>query len=617
MPIRQLPPELVNRIAAGEVIERPASVVKELVENAIDAGARSIEIVTGNGGLGLIRVTDDGCGMDAGDLALCVERHATSKLAGEDLLRIATLGFRGEALPSIGSVARLRIASKPGGGGAQEIEVDAGRKDGPRPVALNGGTRVEVHDLFYATPARLKFMKSEPAENAAISQLVKRFVLAFPSISFSTTSGDRAGLTFPAVMEGDEAALRLRLAKVMGKDFAADAVPIAGEREGVRITGFAGLPTLNRPTQQMQYLFINGRPVKDRLLLAAIRAAYGDLTPRGRHPMAVLFVALPPEEVDVNVHPAKSEVRFRDSGLARGLVVRAIRRALEDAGVRTSAALSGAAMAFGGGVKDAAGSAADFSGAAADGPGNRSWAPSSNHRASAARPGAFAARGLAEDWQMPLDGVGGVSANASAAGAPAAAELLRQPLGAARAQLHETYIVAETANSVVIVDQHAAHERLVYEKLKHAIGNGGVEGQLLLIPEVVELDADAAGLLASRADELAPLGLVLEAFGDGAILVREVPALLARADIKALIRDLAEEVEMLGTADTLEDRLHEICARIACHGSVRAGRLLKADEMNALLREMEATPASGQCNHGRPTFVELKLADIERLFSRR
>ena len=604
MPIRQLPPQLINRIAAGEVIERPASAIKELVENAIDAGARNIEIVATGGGLSLIRVTDDGCGMDAADLALCVERHATSKLAGEDLLRIATLGFRGEALPSIGSVAKLSIASKPRGGGQGfEVEVIAGRKDGPRPAALNGGTRVEVRDLFYATPARLKFMKSESAENAAIGQLVKRFALAFPGIGFAMANGDRVATQFPAVMAGDAEGLRLRLARVMGKEFAADAVPLDTERDGVRIEGFAGLPTLSRPTQQMQYLFINGRPVKDRLLLAAVRAAYGDLVPRGRHPMLALFVTAPAEEVDVNVHPAKSEVRFRDSGLVRGLVVSAIRRALEAGGVKTSVALAGAAAAFAGGAAPARHTGAG------------SWSPSSAYRAGSprtARPGGFA-----EDWQMPLDGVEAVSANAETASAPPPAHLLSHPLGAARAQLHQTYIVAETGSSVIIVDQHAAHERLVYEKLKHAIGNGGVERQLLLIPEVDELDGDTDALLASRADDLTGLGLVLEAFGDGAILVREVPALIANGDVKALVRDLAEELEMLGTASALEDRLHEICARIACHGSVRAGRNLKPDEMNALLREMEATPNAGQCNHGRPTFIELQLTDIEKLFARR
>jgi DNA mismatch repair protein MutL len=609
MPIGQLTPQLINRIAAGEVIERPASAVKELVENAIDAGARNIEIVISGGGLGLIRVTDDGNGMDVTDLNLCVERHATSKLSDEDLLRISTLGFRGEALPSIGSVAKLTIASKPRGGReAFAVEVDAGRKSDPMPVALNTGTRVEVQHLFYATPARLKFMKTEVAENNAIAQLVKRFALAFPNIGISLTTGERSSLTFAAVLPGDDEAIRLRLSRVMGKDFAADAQPIGVEREGVRVDGFAGLPTLNRPTQQMQYLFVNGRPVHDRLLLAAMRAAYGDLVPRGRHPMVVLFVTLPAEEVDVNVHPAKSEVRFRDGGLIRGLVVSAIRQAVNDAGVKTSVALTGEMV-------DDNTDHVPQPGAPVPPPayraGNGGWGTP--------RPPLSARRGsgFAESWQMPFAGFEALSANTAAATYNADPELPSFPLGAARAQLHNTYIVAETTDSVIIVDQHAAHERLVYEKLKIGLAETRVESQMLLIPEVVELDSDTAALIEGRGEELARLGLVVEAFGPGAVLVREVPALLAKADIKALIRDIAEELEALGVVVSLEDRLHQICARIACHGSVRAGRSLKPEEMNALLREMEATPSAGQCNHGRPTFVELKLADVEKLFARR
>jgi DNA mismatch repair protein MutL len=597
MPIRQLPPQLINRIAAGEVIERPASAVKELVENAIDAGARSIEVVATNGGLGLIQVTDDGCGMDAADLGASVERHATSKLDGDDLLNIATLGFRGEALPSIGAVSKLMIASRPPGAAcAFAIAIDAGRRDGPKPAALNAGTQVEVRDLFYATPARLKFMKSEAAENAATAQLIKRFALAFPAIGFSLATGERTGLSFPAVHAGDDEGLRLRLAKVMGREFAEDAVIVAAERGGVRVEGFAGLPTLNRPTQQSQYLFVNGRPVKDRLLLAALRAAYGDLVPRGRHPMVALFIALPCREVDVNVHPAKAEVRFRDSALVRGMVISALRNALADAGVRTTTALAAGAVGTNG----------------------RSPASPSTWRGQAYETSyAGRAAGFAEDWQMPIGGLGGPSANAAANAAPAEPDSTRHRLGAARAQLHRTYIVAETPASVVIVDQHAAHERLVYEKLKASLTNGGVETQMLLIPEVVELDVDAAELLLSRAGELGQLGLAMEAFGGGAVLVREVPALIAGADVKALMHDLAEEISVLGSAAGLEERLHAICARIACHGSVRAGRRLTAEEMNALLREMEATPNASQCNHGRPTFIELALADIEKLFSRR
>jgi DNA mismatch repair protein MutL len=610
MRIRQLPPQLINRIAAGEVIERPASAVKELVENAIDAGARNIDITTAGGGLGLIRVTDDGCGMDAADLAACVERHATSKLADDDLLNILTLGFRGEALPSIGSVSKLSIASRPRGAEiAFAIDIDAGRRDGPKPAPLNAGTRVEVRDLFYATPARLKFMKSEPAENAATSQLIKRFALAFPMIALSLSTGERTGLSFAAVQPGDHEGLRLRLAKVMGREFAEDALVVGAERDGVRVEGFAGLPTLNRPTQQAQYLFINGRPVKDRLLLAAVRAAYGDLVPRGRHPMLALFIALPPQEVDVNVHPAKSEVRFRDSPLVRGLVVSALRSVLAQVGVRTTSALAMGAM----NALSGAGNGGTGAGGYARPPVPAAYP----HGRSYSAPYRPRPTGFAEDWQMPLDGVSGPSANTAAGGLPPAEEAPAHPLGAARAQLHRTYIVAETSSSVILVDQHAAHERLVYEKLKAGLSGGRVESQMLLMPEVVELDADAASLLVSRADDLSRLGLAIEAFGGGAVLVREVPALIAGGDIKALVRDLAEEMEMLGTSDALEARLHEICARIACHGSVRAGRRLTPEEMNALLREMEATPHAHACNHGRPTFIELQLADIEKLFARR
>jgi DNA mismatch repair protein MutL len=607
MPIRQLPPQLVNQIAAGEVIERPASAVKELVENAIDAGARSVEVVTTNGGLGLIRVTDDGSGMDAGDLAACVERHATSKLAGDDLLNIMTLGFRGEALPSIGAVSKLSIASRPRGAAtAFVIDIDAGRRDGPKPAALNAGTRVEVRDLFYATPARLKFMKSEAAENAATAQLIKRMALAFPAVTLSLTTGERAGLSFPAILPGDEEGLRLRLARVMGREFAEDAITVGAERSEVRVEGFAGLPTLNRPTQQSQYLFINGRPVKDRLLLAAVRAAYGDLVPRGRHPMLALFIALPCREVDVNVHPAKAEVRFRDSALVRGLVVSALRQALGEAGLRTTSALAA----------DALTAMTAGNGMATGRTPYPSAYPRGNTYGAPYRPSR--APGFAEDWQMPLEGVAAaVSANTAADSVPQEAAADEHPLGAARAQLHRTYIVAETPSSVILVDQHAAHERLVYEKLKTSLAAGGAERQMLLIPEVVELDADTAAQLLDRETDLARLGLAIEAFGGSAILVREVPALIAGADIKALIRDLAEEIEMLGTATALEERLHAICARIACHGSVRAGRRLTPEEMNALLREMEVTPHSGQCNHGRPTFIELQLTDIEKLFARR
>jgi DNA mismatch repair protein MutL len=617
--IRQLRPETINRIAAGEVIERPASVVKELVENALDAGASDIEVVTAAGGISLIRVTDNGGGMGAADLGLAVERHATSKLADDDLFNIATLGFRGEALPSIGAIAHLAVASRPrGASAAHEIVVDRGAKEAVRPAALNAGTRVEVRELFSATPARLKFLKSERAENMAISEVVKRLAMAHPMVGFSLTTGERAGLKLPAQPPGPEGHLA-RLGRIMGREFLADALAIDIEREGVRVTGFAGLPTLHRPDPGQQYLFVNGRPVKDRLLIGAVRAAYGDLVPKMRHPLLALNVALPPREVDVNVHPSKAEVRFRDSGRVRSLVAGALRAALDAAGHRATVAGGLAAADVLAKGSDPAGLTPCQDRAV---PRSDRGRHSYGHLPMGSDPqGLTPNRGFAEDWQAPLDGLTAPSADASASAAPPLAELLDRPLGAARAQLHETYIVAQTRNSVVIVDQHAAHERLVYERLKAALADGGVARQALLIPEVVDLDGDEAAALAEAAPELEQLGLALETFGPGAVLVREVPALLAGGDIKGLVRDLAREAqgegECEGEGGLLKERLEAVCAAMACHGSVRAGRRLTPEEMNALLRAMEATPRSGQCNHGRPTYVELKLADIERLFGRR
>jgi DNA mismatch repair protein MutL len=603
--IRQLRPETVNRIAAGEVIERPASAVKELVENALDAGATDIEVVTVGGGLSLIRVTDNGSGMSAADLALAVERHATSKLADEDLFNIATLGFRGEALPSIGSVAHLSIASRlREDRAAHEIVVDRGAKQSARPAALNSGTRVEVRELFSATPARLKFLKSERAENMAITEAVKRLAMAHPTAAFALVTGERAGLKLPPQPLGPDGHLA-RLGRIMGREFLDDALPIEAQRDGVQVTGFAGLPTLHRPDPGQQYLFVNGRPVKDKLLIGAVRAAYADLLPRGRYPLLALFVSLPPHEVDVNVHPTKAEVRFRDAGGVRSLVASALRAALEAAGHRAS--VSGGLTAVG--VLARAAQSA-YSGVASD----RAGAVGVGARVGLSRYAGMPS-GFAEDWQAPIEGLDALSA--SAAPPEAAAELLDRPLGAARAQLHETYIVAQTRDSVVIVDQHAAHERLVYERIKAAMQNGGVARQVLLIPEIVELDPDEKAALVEAAGALGQLGLVLEPFGPGAVMVREVPALLGHANARGLVRDLAREVVNEGDASLLKERLEAVCSTMACHGSVRAGRRLGPDEMNALLREMEATPHSGQCNHGRPTYIELKLNDIERLFGRR
>jgi DNA mismatch repair protein MutL len=602
---------LVNRIAAGEVVERPAAAVKELVENAIDAGATRIEIVVHDGGQSLIVVSDDGAGMSAQELALSVERHCTSKLPDDDLLDIPFLGFRGEALPSIGAVSRLTITSRKRGSElAWSVSVEGGVKAAVKPASHSAGTRVEVRDLFYATPARLKFLKTPRTERDQAVDVVERLAMAHPEIAFAVAAEDgRELLRLPALhadlVGGDPVATRrARLSAVLGRSFADNALPVEAVRDSVRLTGLIGLPTLNRATARDQYLFVNGRPVRDKLLLGAVRGAYQDFLARDRHPMVVLFLDLPASEVDVNVHPAKAEVRFRDSGLVRGLIVGALRRALDAAGHRAATTVADAAVA-----------------ALRPGAGPLLHAGGAHHF-----PRHGLSYGLAEtaaEYQAPLDaGVAGfdrpaarsVDVSSEAAAAP---ELTRYPLGAARAQLHETYIVAQTEAGIVIVDQHAAHERLVYERMKDAMAANGVARQLLLLPEVVELEEAAVARLTARARELAELGLVIEPFGPGAVAVREVPALLGEIDIQGLVRDLADELAELGEAYSLKETLEEFCGTLACHGSVRAGRLLTQAEMNALLRQMEATPHSGQCNHGRPTYVELKLADIEKLFGRR
>lgn len=599
MPIRRLPPETVNRIAAGEVVERPASAVKELVENALDAGAGRVEIEADGGGLSRILVSDDGSGLSPDELSLAVERHATSKLAPQpdgtwDLLHIATLGFRGEALPSIGSVARLSIASRVRGGDANAILVEGGSVGDVGPAAFAGpcGARVEVRDLFYATPARLKFMKSERSEQMAIAEEVKRQAMAHEAVGFTLDLDGRRTLRLMPEHPGPEGRLK-RLAAVLGGDFQDNALEIDQEREGVRLSGFAGLPTYNRGNAAHQYLFVNGRPVRDRLLQGALRAAYADYLARDRHPAAALYLELDPQLVDVNVHPAKAEVRFRDPALVRGLIVGALRHALAGAGHRASTTVAAAAL---GGFRPQSGpSPRGFSAWSAGG-----WTPA---------PSTPSIPGLAE-----------ASARFEAPEPMPSAEVIDPvdyPLGAARAQVHETYIVAQTRDGIVVVDQHAAHERLVYERMKHEMDAGGVTRQTLLLPEVVELDPAEAERVIARADELAGLGLIIESFGPGAILVRETPALLGETNAAGLIRDIADDLAENGQALALKERLEEVCSTMACHGSVRAGRRLTAAEMNALLREMEATPHSGQCNHGRPTYVELKLADIERLFGRR
>ena len=586
MKIRRLSEGTINRIAAGEVVERPASAVKELVENALDAGAARIDVAISAGGADLILVEDDGEGMSADDLALAVERHATSKLRGDDLSNIQTMGFRGEALPSIGAVARLSIASRTADGEAHEIRVDGGHVDGPGPTGFRArgqhGARVEVRELFFATPARLKFLKSARSEDLATLDIVKRLAMARPDVGFTLTLDGRRALDLAA--EADFFSGRLnRLAKIMGRDFGDNAAPVSVEREGVKIAGFAGLPTYNRANSAMQFLFVNGRPVRDKLLIGAVRGAYADFLARDRHPALALFLECDPAFVDVNVHPAKTEVRFRDSGLVRGLIVSSLKRALSDAGHRASTTVAGDALAS-----------------------LRSGA----YVYQEPRPG----QGMfdaAREYHAPLF-TPGARVEEAPADTPA-----DTPLGAARAQLHETYIVAQTKDGIVIVDQHAAHERLVYEKMKQAMADGGIARQPLLIPEVVDLDPAEVERVAARADQLAELGLIVEKFGPDAVVVREVPAMLGRLDIKGLLRDLADDIAETGSALSLKERLEAVAGTLACHTSVRAGRRLNAEEMNALLREMEATPHSGQCNHGRPTYVELKLSDIERLFGRR
>ena len=605
------------------MVERPASAVKELVENALDAGASRVEVQADGGGLTRILVADDGQGLAADELPLAVERHATSKLAPDDagdydLLHISTLGFRGEALPSIGSVARLSISSRAKSSGkeggqadAHAIFVEGGAVGAVSPAAFPDphGARVEIRDLFYATPARLKFMKSERAEAMAIAEELKRQAMAHEAVSFTLDLDGRRTLRLPAEIAGPDGRLA-RLSAIMGREFSQNAIALDHEREGVRLSGFAGLPTYNRGNAAHQYLFVNGRPVRDRLLQGALRAAYADFLARDRHPLAALYVELDTAYVDVNVHPAKAEVRFRDPGLVRGLIIGGLRHALAAAGHRASTTVASAALGgfrpegFRGAGYQPPPSAAGYSAWRQGG-----WQPQAMAAAIQSIPGLTEVSARAEPgWEPGL---------AEDAGPAPVFDPVDYPLGAARAQVHETYIVAQTRDGVVIVDQHAAHERLVYERMKGEMAEGGVTRQALLLPEVVELDPAEAERVCAKADELAALGLMLEPFGLGAVLVRETPALLGETDVQGLVRDIADDLAENGQALALKERLEDVCSTMACHGSVRAGRRLTAPEMNALLRQMEATPHSGQCNHGRPTYVELKLADIERLFGRR
>ena len=643
--IRRLPETLVNRIAAGEVVERPAAALKELVENALDAGATRIEVALRDGGRGLISVTDNGHGMSPEGLTLAVERHATSKLPDDDLLRVQFLGFRGEALPSIGAVSRLTLTSRAAGSDeAWALSVEGGVRGEPMPAALSQGTRVEVRDLFYATPARLKFLRATRTEAAAAVDTVERLAMAHPFVSFTIDAEGKSPVRLSAQgrlmgAEGDEEALfeaRLaRLGAVMGRDFQENAVRVEARREGLRLTGYAGLPTLNRPTAQYQYLFVNGRPVRDKLLQGAVRGAYMDFLARDRHPMLALFLEADPLTVDVNVHPAKAEVRFRDPGLVRGLIVSALKQALS--GASHLATTSNAAPVLASFQAESRGGGAGGFQPQPQVPvggfgGWRASTPSAAQRQDAydwAAPVTPPRSGFAEPAQASFRGQLPPSARADAVAydedgvvveAPAGeatAPLTAHPLGAARAQLHGTYIVAQTEGGMVLIDQHAAHERLVYERFKAAFVDGGVKRQGLLLPEVVELEGSGAERVLERAEELAELGLVVESFGEGVVVVREVPALIAhKLNVQQLVRDVADELAEMEASLTLRERLDRVCSTMACHGSVRAGRALTVDEMNALLREMERTPGSGQCNHGRPTYITLKLSDIERLFGR-
>jgi DNA mismatch repair protein MutL len=594
--IRRLPQSLVNRIAAGEVVERPASAVKELLENALDAGATRVVIELAGGGRTLIAVTDDGVGMAPDELILAVERHATSKLPDDDLVRIRTLGFRGEALAALAGVSRLTICSRPQ---AQDsaflLTAHGGAVGAPTPAAGACGTRIEVRDLFFATPARLKFLKSERAETQAAREVVERLAMARPEVALTLVVDGRRALQLEPAPGDPQVQLGARLGQIMGREFADNALTVTAERDGLRLLGFAGLPTASRSTARFQHLFVNRRPVQDRLLKGALRAAYGDLLFHDRQPMAALFLELAPERVDVNVHPAKAEVRFRDPGAVRGLVIGALRQALLAAAGRTATTLGEAAL-----------------GAFRTGNG-LPWS-----RGSGLAPGLAEAAAL---YQAPAAGerleLGPPAARDEGVAEADGAALERHPLGAARAQLHDAYILAQTSDGLILVDQHAAHERLVYERMKAELAAQGVARQGLLLPEVVELDPEALERLEERRAELAELGLVLERFGGDAVLVREVPALLGTPDVPRLVRDLAEDLAAIDQAASLRTALQRVCATLACHGSVRAGRRLSLAEMNALLRAMEATPHSGQCNHGRPTYVTLSRSDIERLFGRR
>lgn len=610
MTVRLLPPILVNRIAAGEVVERPSSAVKELVENAIDAGATKIDVILNDGGKAAITVIDNGSGMSPEEMNLAVERHATSKLPTDDLFDIHFLGFRGEALPSIASVSRMTLTSRvKGSDSAWSLFVEGGTKHDPEPVSAPEGTRVEIRDLFYAVPARLKFLKTSQTETGYIQNILERLAMAHPTVAFTLSDEKKKRLDLKAVTEEN---IINRLADIVGKEFLENTVALDVERDGIRLKGFVGLPTLNKATAADQYFFVNGRSVKDKVLLGAVKGAYQQLLASDRHPVLVLFLTVPSYDVDVNVHPAKAEVRFRDAQTVRSLLVTAIRQAIVETGYRTSSSLATEALNFAEKGEIPAVSIPSF---------NKSYASSPKPQNTGARPllretknhfnyKLFKAN---EAFSAPLE--------APAISQPQSSientEEIFPPLGIPRAQLHKTYIISQTEDGIVIVDQHAAHERLTYERINEALLSGNAASQYLLLPEVVELGEMKANSILKRADEFHKMGLLVEPFGDGTVLVRGTPALLGEVNVKELMTDIADTLSEWGEAVALKERLKDICATMACHGSIRAGRKLDASEMNALLRQMESIPYSGQCIHGRPTYIELKLKDIEKLFGRR
>ena len=613
--IRRLPSNLVNQIAAGEVIERPSSVVKELVENSIDAGATKIDVVIREGGRTFLSVTDNGSGMDPEDLVLAVERHATSKLPEEDLFNIQTMGFRGEALPSIGAISRLQITTKTAGqDNGWSLKVEGGQMEAPVPASHPQGTTIEIRDLFYAVPARLKFLKSVPTEVAQILDILQRLAMAYPEIGFKLKTEQRTMFAYPA----EENPLK-RFMIILGEEFEANARVVDAEREGVSLYGFIALPTFHRSTSQYQYIFVNQRPVKDKVLIAAIRAAYQDVLARDKYPVVCLFLEVPNAMVDVNVHPAKAEVRFRDANLIRSLIVGSLKTILNAHGHQTASTVSQSTLnAFTMPEMSARPSGSQPAYQPRLGFGS---APS------VSRPAYGGSTYAHEAPSTPVMNVGESSythtphateqAPGHAPGYAPEAESVHFPLGNACAQLHDTYIVSQTHDGLIVVDQHAAHERLVYEKMKHQLQTHGVARQMLLIPEVVDVTPAQFEMLTARGHELAPFGLVLDAFGHNAVLVREVPAILEQFNIKEMVTNIAEELFEIENSTALQEKIHEVCSSMACHGSVRAGRTLNIREMNDLLRQMEQTPHSGQCNHGRPTYVHLKLGDLERLFGRR